>query len=71
MIKIKNNRIAVECDLYRVFLGEEMEVLRTYLTKKAFEDAKIVMERSDIEFTEQDAAILEHVFEKTKKFRRD
>lgn len=43
----------------------------TYLTKKAFEVAKIVMERRDIEFTEQDAAILEHVFEETKKFRRD
>jgi len=43
----------------------------TYLTKKAFEVAKIVMSRRDIEFTEQDAAILEHVFEDTKKFRRD
>jgi UDP-N-acetylglucosamine diphosphorylase/glucosamine-1-phosphate N-acetyltransferase len=43
----------------------------TYLTKKAFEVAKKVMARRDIEFTEQDAAILEHVFEETKKFRRD
>ncbi|MEZ4796283.1 MAG: GlmU family protein [Flavobacteriaceae bacterium] len=43
----------------------------TYLTKKAFEVAKIVMSRRDVEFTEQDAAILEHVFEETKKFRRD
>jgi UDP-N-acetylglucosamine diphosphorylase/glucosamine-1-phosphate N-acetyltransferase len=43
----------------------------TYLTKKAFEVCKIVMSRRDIEFTEQDAAILEHVFEDTKKFRRD
>lgn len=43
----------------------------TYLTKKAFEVAEIVMSRRDIEFTEQDAAILEHVFEETKKFRRD
>jgi hypothetical protein len=43
----------------------------TYLTKKAFEVAKIAMSRRDIEFTEQDAAILEHVFEETKKFRRD
>jgi len=41
----------------------------TYLTKKAFEVCKIVMSRRDIEFTEQDAAILEHVFEETKKFR--
>jgi len=43
----------------------------TYLTKKAFEVSKIVMARRDIEFTEQDAAILEHVFEEAKKFRRD
>ncbi|WP_417858523.1 GlmU family protein [Xanthomarina gelatinilytica] len=43
----------------------------TYLTKKAFEVAKVVMSRRDIEFTEVDAAILEHVFEDTKKFRRN
>ena len=43
----------------------------TYLTKKAFEVAEIVMSRREIEFTEQDAAILEHVFEETKKFRRN
>ncbi|MGB5417908.1 GlmU family protein [Algibacter sp.] len=43
----------------------------TYLTKKAFEVAQVVMERRKIEFTDQDKAILEHVFEETKKFRRD
>lgn len=43
----------------------------TYLTKKAFEVAKVVMARRSVEFTEQDAAILEHVFEETKRFRRD
>ncbi|MCH7525248.1 MAG: GlmU family protein, partial [Bacteroidetes bacterium] len=43
----------------------------TYLTKKAFEVAKIVMARKNIEFTEQDAAILTHIFEDTKTFRRD
>ena len=42
----------------------------TYLTKKAFEVAQVVMSRRDIDFTEQDAAILEHVFNQTKKFRR-
>ena len=42
----------------------------SYLTKKAFEVAKTVMSRRDIEFTEQDAEILIHVFEETKKFRR-
>lgn len=43
----------------------------TYLTKKAFEVAKIVMARKNIEFTEQDAAILEYIFNETKKYRRD
>ena len=42
----------------------------TYLTKKAFEVSKVVMSRRNIEFTEQDRAILEYVFEETKKFRR-
>lgn len=43
----------------------------TYLTKKAFETAKIVMARRDVEFSEQDAKILEHVFEETKKYRKE
>ncbi|WP_034059457.1 GlmU family protein [Lacinutrix jangbogonensis] len=43
----------------------------TYLTKKAFEVCKVVMSRRTIAFTEIDQAILEHVFEETKKFRRD
>ena len=43
----------------------------TYLTKKAFEVAKVVMSRRDVELTEDDQEILEHVFEETKKFRRD
>nr|MCU0351404.1 glucose-1-phosphate thymidylyltransferase [Flavobacterium sp.] len=43
----------------------------TYLTKKAFEVAKVVMSRRNVEFTEQDAKILEHVFEETKKYRKE
>jgi UDP-N-acetylglucosamine diphosphorylase/glucosamine-1-phosphate N-acetyltransferase len=43
----------------------------TYLTKKAFEVAEVVMARRKMDFTEQDKAILEHVFEETKKFRRE
>lgn len=43
----------------------------TYLTKKAFEVAQAVMSRRNMDFNEQDAAILEHVFEETKKFRRE
>ncbi|GGB74393.1 glucose-1-phosphate thymidylyltransferase [Flavobacterium suaedae] len=43
----------------------------TYITKKAFETARIVMSRRSVEFTEEDAAILEHVFEETKKWRKD
>jgi UDP-N-acetylglucosamine diphosphorylase/glucosamine-1-phosphate N-acetyltransferase len=40
----------------------------TYLTKKAFEVAKIVMARRNVEFTDHDAKILEHVFELEKKW---
>lgn len=43
----------------------------TYLTKKVFEVAKVVMGRRNVEFSEQDAAILEYVFEETKQYRRD
>jgi len=43
----------------------------TYLTKKAFEVAEVVMARKNIELTEVDKAILEHVFEETKPFRRE
>lgn len=43
----------------------------TYLTQKAFQTAKIVMARRNVEFTEHDAAILTHVFEETKKFRKE
>ena len=43
----------------------------TYLTSKAFQTAKIVMARRNIEFSEQDAKILEHVFEATKKYRKE
>jgi UDP-N-acetylglucosamine diphosphorylase/glucosamine-1-phosphate N-acetyltransferase len=43
----------------------------TYLTKKAFEVAKVVMLRRHVEFTEEDEKILEHVFEETKKWRKE
>lgn len=43
----------------------------TYLTKKAFEVAEVVMSRREIPFSDEDRAILEHVFEATKKYRRD
>jgi UDP-N-acetylglucosamine diphosphorylase/glucosamine-1-phosphate N-acetyltransferase len=43
----------------------------TYLTSKAFQTAKIVMSRRHVEFTEEDAKIFEHVFEETKKYRKD
>ncbi len=44
--------------------------ITTYKTEKAFEVAEIVMKRRNIQFTEEDKAILEHVFEQTKKWRR-
>jgi len=43
----------------------------TYTTKKAFETATLVMGRRNIEFDEKEAAILEHIFEETKKWRKD
>jgi UDP-N-acetylglucosamine diphosphorylase/glucosamine-1-phosphate N-acetyltransferase len=43
----------------------------TYITSKAFQTAKIVMARRNVEFTEQDVAILTHVFEETKKYRKE
>lgn len=43
----------------------------TYITKKAFETAKLVMSRRNIVFDEKEAAILEHVFEVTKKYRKE
>jgi UDP-N-acetylglucosamine diphosphorylase/glucosamine-1-phosphate N-acetyltransferase len=43
----------------------------TYLTKKAFETAKLVMSRRGMEFDEREAAILEHVFEESKKWRKE
>ncbi len=45
--------------------------MTTYKTSKAFEVAEIVMQRRGIEFSEDDKEILEHVFEETKKWRRD
>ncbi|WP_459212650.1 GlmU family protein [Aquimarina rhabdastrellae] len=42
----------------------------TYLTRKAFEVAKVVMARRNVEFTDQDAKILEHVFEITQQWRK-
>ena len=43
----------------------------TYVTKKAFETARLVMSRRNIDFDEKEAAILEHVFEETKKWRKE
>jgi len=43
----------------------------TFKTNKAFEVAEVVMARRKEEFTDKDKAILEHVFEETKQYRRD
>ena len=43
----------------------------TYITKKAFETARIVMARRNVVFTDEDAKILEHVFEEEKKWRKE
>ncbi|WP_276167214.1 GlmU family protein [Zobellia alginiliquefaciens] len=41
----------------------------TYSTSKAFDAAKVMMARRNVEFDDQEARILEHVFELTKKWR--
>lgn len=43
---------------------------QAYLPKKAFETARIVMSRRNIEFSEQDEAILTHVFSETKDWQK-
>jgi UDP-N-acetylglucosamine diphosphorylase/glucosamine-1-phosphate N-acetyltransferase len=43
----------------------------TYLTSKAFDVASVVMSRRGLNFSAQDAAILEQVFEKTSRYRKD
>jgi UDP-N-acetylglucosamine diphosphorylase/glucosamine-1-phosphate N-acetyltransferase len=43
----------------------------TYITKKAFETARLVMGRRNVDFDEKEAAILEHVFEESKKWRKE
>lgn len=40
-----------------------------YLPSKALQTAKIVMSRRNMELTEQDVKIMEHIFEETKKYR--
>ena len=45
--------------------------MMTYKTNKAFEVAKVVMERRNESFTAVDRQILEHIFEETKRFRKD
>ncbi|WP_394750607.1 GlmU family protein [Spongiimicrobium salis] len=43
----------------------------TYLPKKAFETANAMMERRGMLFDEKEEAILNHIFEETKKWRKD
>ena len=43
----------------------------TYLTSKAFEVAAEVMKRRELEFSAQESAILEHVFELSATYRTD
>lgn len=44
--------------------------MTTYKTEKAFETAKAAMTRRNVDFSEEDAKILEYVFEETAKYRR-
>ena len=45
--------------------------MMTYKTNKAFEVAKVVMERRNESFTAVDRQILEHIFEETKRWRKN
>ena len=42
----------------------------TYLPKKAFEAAKVMMARRNVEFDDTEAEILNHVFEESKRWRK-
>lgn len=42
-----------------------------YMTRKAFETARLVMSRRNIDFDEKEAAILQHVFDETKIWRKE
>ncbi|MBW2938133.1 GlmU family protein [Aureisphaera sp. CAU 1614] len=44
--------------------------MTTYKTNKAFETAKIVMSRRNMEFTEVDAKILQHVYDESASWRK-
>nr|WP_299343661.1 GlmU family protein [Allomuricauda sp.] len=43
----------------------------TYLPKKAYEAAKAMMKRRNVDFDDVEQEVLDHVFEITKKWRRD
>lgn len=43
----------------------------TYITKKAFQTARLVMSRRSVDFDEKEAAILQHIFEESKKWRNE
>lgn len=45
--------------------------VQAYLPKKAFETAKIVMQRRYIEFSPSEEAILQHVFDETAEWQKD
>ncbi|WP_281337203.1 GlmU family protein [Flavobacterium eburneipallidum] len=42
-----------------------------YMTRKAFETARLVMARRGVEFDEKEKAILQHVFDETKIWRKE
>jgi len=53
-----------------VFPGVALRFYHLY-TKKAFETARLVMSRRNIDLDEKEAAILEHIFEESKKWRKE
>ena len=45
--------------------------ITVYMTRKAFETARLVMSRRNIDFDEKEAAILQHIFNETKIWRKE
>jgi UDP-N-acetylglucosamine diphosphorylase/glucosamine-1-phosphate N-acetyltransferase len=45
--------------------------ITVYMTRKAFETARLVMNRRNIDFDEKEAAILQHIFDETKIWRKE
>jgi hypothetical protein len=65
---VSANILGLDFHVCPVFLGWSLDL--PYITK-AFETARLVMGRRNVDFDEKEAAILEHVLPKVKKWRKE